>query len=97
MKILSHMYPWTRKFLLNLEVIRIRSPDAHHACASCIMHIELLEKGTPEFIPHRLWPPNSPDLNPVDYGVWGILQRRCTKHASLTWTIDDAIDEWLPQ
>ena len=20
------------------------------------------------------WPPNSPDLNPLDYGIWGILE-----------------------
>jgi len=23
-----------------------------------------------------LWPPNSPDLNPVDYAIWGIIQER---------------------
>jgi len=24
-----------------------------------------------------MWPPNSPDLNPVDqYAIWGILQKR---------------------
>jgi len=23
-----------------------------------------------------LWLPNSPDLNPVDYEVWGVLQQR---------------------
>ena len=21
------------------------------------------------------WPPNSPDLNPVDYSIWGMLQQ----------------------
>jgi len=26
----------------------------------------LLQKETPEFIPPQLWPPNLPDLNPVD-------------------------------
>jgi len=26
-----------------------------------------------------LWPPNSPDLNPVDYKVWGVLQERVYK------------------
>jgi len=26
-------------------------------------------KGMPMFIPSLLWPPNSPDLNPVDYSV----------------------------
>jgi len=23
-----------------------------------------------------MWPPNSPDLNPVDYAVWGALQEK---------------------
>ena len=29
---------------------------------------------TPDFIPPTLWPPNSPDLNPVDYCAWSVLQ-----------------------
>jgi len=29
-----------------------------------------------DFIPPALWPPNSPDLNPVDYTVWSVLQER---------------------
>jgi len=24
----------------------------------------------------RTWPPNLPDLNPVEYSIWGILQER---------------------
>jgi len=28
---------------------------------------------------YRLWPPNSPDLNPVDYKVWGLLQEHVYK------------------
>ena len=31
--------------------------------------VELLKKETPDFIPPNLWPPNSPDLNPVDYKI----------------------------
>jgi len=23
-----------------------------------------------------MWPPNSPDLNPVDYKIWSVLQER---------------------
>jgi len=30
----------------------------------------------PQFIDPDLWPPNSPDLNPVDYKVWGVMQER---------------------
>jgi len=34
------------------------------------------ERETPEFIPSEMWPPNSPDLNPVDYSIWDLLQER---------------------
>jgi len=30
-------------------------------------------KAQTDFIPPSLWLPNSPDLNPADYTVWGIL------------------------
>ena len=29
-----------------------------------------------DFIEPNMWPPNSPDLNPVDYAVWGAFQQR---------------------
>jgi len=40
--------------------------------------MEVLSRNTPDFISPLLWPPNSPDLNPVDvdYEVWGVLQQR---------------------
>jgi len=34
---------------------------------------------TPEFIPPTLWPPNSPDLNPVDYKVWSEMREKVYK------------------
>jgi len=34
---------------------------------------------TPDSIPSNLWPPNSPDLNPVDYRIWSLLQERVHK------------------
>jgi len=36
--------------------------------------MEYLEKAKIDFIEPDMWPPNSPDLNPVDYAVWGALQ-----------------------
>jgi len=30
----------------------------------------------PAFIPPDLWPPNSPDLNLVDYKIWSVVQQR---------------------
>ena len=38
--------------------------------------VDLLKRETPDFIPPSLWPPNSPDLNPVDYKIWGLVQQR---------------------
>jgi len=28
----------------------------------------------PAFLSPDLWPPNSPDLNTVDYKIWGVMQ-----------------------
>ena len=33
--------------------------------------LEVLRRETPDFISPDLWPTNSPDLNPVDYGWLG--------------------------
>jgi len=38
--------------------------------------VEMLSCETPDFISPLQWPPNSPDLNPVDYEIWGQLQER---------------------
>jgi len=41
--------------------------------------VEFLERETPEVISPLLWPTDSPDLNPVDYSVWSILQEKVYK------------------
>ena len=43
---------------------------AHRANAK----VEYLCQATPEFISPDLWLPNSPDLNAVDYKIWGCVQ-----------------------
>jgi len=30
-----------------------------------------LKENVPNFVEPNVWPPNSPDLNPSDYVVWG--------------------------
>ena len=34
------------------------------------------EKNFPKFIPKQKWPPNSPDLNPLDYYFWNAVVTR---------------------
>ena len=46
--------------------------SAHHARET----IDLLHQETPDFIPPNLWHPNIPDLDPIDYKIWVIMQSR---------------------
>ena len=57
----------------------------------------------PEFIKKDEWPPNSPDLNPLNYHVWGTMLEKYkaytpkpTNKAELK-TVLEAIWEDLPQ
>jgi len=60
--------------------------------------VELLKVETPDFIPPNLWPPNSPNLNSVDYKIWGILQERVYKTSSKD--VDELrrriVEAWTP-
>lgn len=58
--------------------------------------VKLLERETPSFIPPELWPPNSPDLNPVDYKIWGAVQQQVyqTKVHNLGELKQRLVDVW---
>ena len=60
-----------------------------------------LRKNIPQFIKKDEWPPYSPDLNPMDYSVWSILESRvCTKsHKSIDSLKRKLKEEWekIPQ
>ena len=38
--------------------------------------VNYLKRENVSFIKPQIWPPNSPDLNPIDYAVWGALQQQ---------------------
>ena len=50
------------------------------------MVIDYLEIKVPELLPPDFWPPSSPDLNPLDYGLWSILKKNVTSLKSTAWT-----------
>ena len=57
-----------------------------HTAHDTIELLESQDKLRP-LLPH-MWPPNSPDLNPVDYCIWGELERRVYRGRTIT-TVDE--------
>jgi len=58
--------------------------------------VKLLAQEAPDFIRPSQWPVNSPDLDPVDYAIWGKLQDRvyrCRIH-DLVHLKHRLIEEW---
>ena len=45
-------------------------------CHTSAASIEYLEENVPTLLPPDMWPPQSPDLNPLDYGIWDILETK---------------------
>ena len=45
---------------------------------------------------YTLWPPSSPDLNPFDYAIWGILENKtnATSHPNIDLLNNAIEEEW---
>ena len=72
----EHLLPSIKKLSANdFFIFQQDSASAHRARET----VELLKSETPDFISPLQWPPNSPDLNPVDYKIWSVMQERVYK------------------
>ena len=69
-RLMQKLLPVIRQISGNEFVFQQDSAQAHRACET----IELLRRDMPDFISPEQWPPNSPDLNPVDYKIWATMQ-----------------------
>jgi len=59
--------------------------------------INYLKRENVSFIESQLWPPNSPDLNPVDYAVWDALQQQIyhnRKYTAVVQLKQAIVEEW---
>ena len=65
----QQLLPAIRQVSGDFFVLQQDSAPAHRARET----IKLLQREMPAFISPDLWPLNSPDLNPVDYKIWGGL------------------------
>lgn len=85
--------PWAQHHFANADwIFQQDSAPAHRAKMTqdwCRTHF-------PDFIASGEWPPYSPDLNPMDYSVWSILEARaCAKpHKSLQSLKQSLRREW---
>jgi len=66
------LLPGIRSIAGDMFLFQQDSVPAHRARDT----VELLRRETPQFISPNMWPANSPELNPVDYSIWGMLQER---------------------
>ena len=88
---------WTRRGLDNLLAGRTGSIDRVEGSGHWAHDtVAFLERKTPDFISPTLWPPNSLDLNPVDYIIWSVLQK--VYHSRIITGLEELktslIDEW---
>jgi len=74
----QQMLPVMRRIAKDVFVfLQQDSAPAHRACET----VQLLQQQMLGFISPDLWLPNSPDLSPVDYRIWGLIQERVYKTA----------------
>lgn len=81
----EHFFPWARRRLRNQRWSYLHDGAPGHKAEETQ---DMLTEKCPDYIRVDThwrrsdgdWPPNSPDLNPMDYSVWGILQKEaCAK------------------
>lgn len=89
----AYLIPWAQnEFGSEPWTFQQDSAPSHKAIATQ----SFLRNNVPHFISTDLWPPSSPDLNPLDFSIWGILKAKaCSKkHSSLEALKQTLTREW---
>jgi inhibitor of nuclear factor kappa-B kinase subunit alpha len=88
----QNLLPTIRNISGEFFIFQQDSAPAHRARET----VEMLKQATPDFITPLQWPPNSPDLNPVDYKIWSVLQERVyrTRIQDVRHLKERLIEEW---
>ena len=87
------MLPEARKLFKNKFWTFQQDSAPAHAAKSVV---RFLTENVPDLISPQEWPPSSPDLNPLDYSIWAILEKRaCRKlHRNLATLKASLRREW---
>lgn len=91
--LLDVVLPWSQQHFGDTEwTFQQDSAPAHRAK----MVQEWCRAHFPQFIKSTEWPPYSPDLNPMDYSIWSILEARvcAVRHQNLESLRRALLREW---
>lgn len=89
-EILKKMVPKANRLHKGKWVLQQDSAPSHRSSSTQ----RYLKEKVPRFIPANKWPPCSPDLNPLDYSVWGLLKQRVySRHLSTIEELGSVIQE----
>lgn len=85
--------PWIRKHF-NTRPFTFQQDSAPSHTARETQ--EWLRVNTPGFITSKEWPPYSPDLNPMDFSIWGILEAKvsATRYTTVEGLKAALLREW---
>jgi len=96
----KQLLPTIRRISADMFIFQQDNAPAHRARDT----VEFLKRETPAFIGPDLWPPNSPDLNLVDYKIWATMEQQHTRERSMilmNWEnssqpliMNSAINQW---
>ncbi|CAJ0928147.1 unnamed protein product, partial [Mesorhabditis belari] len=91
--LMRHMKPWADNHFSGAPwIFQQDSAPAHRAKKT----MEWFAKQNVDFITPEEWPANSPDINPMDFAIWGILKAKVSSapHANLDDLKATLIKEW---
>ncbi|PIC13553.1 hypothetical protein B9Z55_027666 [Caenorhabditis nigoni] len=89
----KHVLPWAQNHFGQKKYIFQQDGAPAHTAK---MAQKWCKDHFPAFIPKDEWPASSPDLNPLDYSVWGVLQNKvCARpHANIEALKKSLTEEW---
>ena len=89
----THVLPWLKKTYPGGNYIwQQDSAPAHRANVTQ----RWMDNNFANYWPWALWPPSAPDANPLDYAVWGVMDRkaRATPHRNVDDLKTSILREW---
>ena len=70
--------PWMMKYYGLNKVMLVQDFAPAHASQSVQ---DFLSRKIPFYVPKDIWPSNTPDLNPCDFWMWGVVEQKCNSNA----------------